>query len=127
MTFFFSGLRRALLTYQTSFRMVSLASEPGETEIDSRHAFWRSLDNHPGELNGRLTAMPDIGMVVGQLVRLFGDGLRHVRPAVADIDAIQAGKGVQAPIPVTVDDMDAVATGHDSRQRVSPGVLCHMR
>jgi hypothetical protein len=50
----------------------------------------------------------DIGVVIGQLARLFGDRLGDLGPAIADVDAVEPGEGVEQAIAVAVLDMAAL-------------------
>ena len=63
--------------------------------------------------------MPDIGMIIGELAGLLGDGVGDLAAAIADIDAIEAGEGVQAAPAVTVGDVDALAAGDDAGRRIA--------
>ena len=46
-----------------------------EAEIDPAHARGRALDDHLRQFDGRLAAVADIGVIVGELMGLLGDGL----------------------------------------------------
>ena len=48
--------------------------------------------------------MADIGVVVGQLMRLGGDGVGDLLAAIADVDAVEAGEGVEQPVAVAILD-----------------------
>ena len=79
-----------------------------EAEIDLGHVLGRAVEDHLGQRDRRLGAVADIGVVIGQLVRLLGDRLGDLLTAVADIHAVEAGEGVEQPVAVAVLDMAAV-------------------
>ena len=70
--------------------------------------------------------MADIGVVIGQLFCLGGDSLGYLGAAIADIDAIEAGKGVEQPVAVTILDIDARASLDDAVGAFSARVLGEM-
>ena len=74
----------------------------GEAEIDPGHALRRAVDDHLGQRDRGLGAVPDIGVVVGEVLRLGGDRIGDLLAAVADIDAIEAGEGVELAVAVAV-------------------------
>src|SRR3546814_2304747 len=59
--------------------------------------------------------MTDVGVVVGQLLRLLGDRLGDLFAAVADVHAVEAGEGVEQAGAVAVADVDTLAAGNDAR------------
>ena len=67
-----------------------------------------------------LGAVADIGMVVGELLCLLGDGVGDLLPTIADVDAIEPGKGVKAAAAVAVGDVDAFAALPSRGAGVSP-------
>jgi hypothetical protein len=62
----------------------------------------RALHDHLRQRDRGLGAVADIGVVIGQLARLVGDGLGHLLTAVADIHAIEPGEGVEEAVAVPV-------------------------
>ena len=58
-------------------------------------------------------------MVVSQLTGLALDGVGDLGPAVADVDAVQAGEGVQKAVAPVVLDEHAFAVAHDPRRRTA--------
>ena len=70
--------------------------------------------------------MPDIGMVIGQFLRLFGDGVDDLGPAIADVDAIKPGKCIQQAVALAVLDIDALAAGHHTVRHLAAGKLRQM-
>ena len=70
--------------------------------------------------------MADIGVVVGEFVRLGGDGVGDLLAAVADIDAVEAGEGVEQPVAVAILDIDAGAAGDDAARALAARVLGEM-
>ncbi len=70
--------------------------------------------------------MADIGMVIGQLAGLRGDGLGDLGPSIADIDAIEAGEGVQRRAPLAVGDPHPAGPGDDPVADLAPGELAQM-
>ena len=68
--------------------------------------------------------MAHIGVVIGQLVRLFGDGVGYFGPAIACVHAIKPGKGVQHPVAIAVLDMDARRPCDHPRRGFTPRMLC---
>src|SRR3546814_19108233 len=75
----------------------------------------RTVDYHLGQRDRRLGAMTDVGVVVGQLLRLLGDRLGDLFAAVADVHAVEAGEGVEQAGAVAVADVDTLAAGNDAR------------
>ena len=67
--------------------------------------------------------MADIGVVVGELAGLRGDGVGDLGAAVADVDAVETGEGVEEALAVAVLDVDAGAAGDDARGGLAAGVL----
>ncbi len=98
----------------------------GQAEIDAAHALRRAVDDHLGKRDRRLGAVADIGVVVGEVLRLLGDGVGDLLAAVADIDAIEAGEGIDALAAVDVPDGDAFAAGHDAGRRLAARMRAHM-
>jgi len=70
--------------------------------------------------------MSDIGVVISEVLRLFGDRIGNLLAAVADIDAIEAGKSVEAFAACRVGDVDAFAVGDDTGRRLATGMPAHM-
>ena len=79
----------------------------GQPEIHLRHIVRRTVQNHLGQCDRRLGTVTDIGMIVGQLFGLIGDGLCNLGAAVTYVNAIEPRKGIQHPVPVTILDMAA--------------------
>ncbi len=79
------------------------------------------------ELDRGFAAVADIGVVVGELARLGGDGVGDLGAAVADIDAVEPGEGVEAFAPVAVGDEDAFATFDDAGGRFAARMRAHRR
>ncbi len=94
-----------------------------EAEVDLGHALGRALEDHVGQRDRGLGAVADVGVVVGELLRLRGDGVGDLRAAVADVDAVEAGEGVEEALAVAVLDVDAGAAGDDARGGLAAGVL----
>ena len=67
--------------------------------------------------------MADVGVVVGELAGLGGDRLGDLGAAVADVDAVEAGEGVEQAVAVAVLDVDAGAAGDDAGGGLAAGVL----
>jgi hypothetical protein len=65
----------------------------------------------------------DIGVVIGELLGLRGDRLGDLGAAVADIDAIEPGEGVEQPVAVAVLDEHALAAAHDALGGLAAGEL----
>src|SRR3546814_16677813 len=59
--------------------------------------------------------MTDVGVVVGQLLRLLGDRLGDLFAAVADVHAVEAGEGVEQAGAVAVADVEHLAAGKHAR------------
>jgi hypothetical protein len=70
--------------------------------------------------------MADIGVVVGQLACLLGDRRGDLAAAVAGIDAIEPGEGVEAAAAIPVDDVDAFAGDDDAIGRVAARMIGHV-
>jgi hypothetical protein len=73
-----------------------------------------------------LGAVADIGVVIGELPGLLGDRLGDLLAPVADVDAVEAGEGVEEPLAVAIDDVAALGTRHDPVRRLAAGVLAEM-
>ena len=58
---------------------------------------------------------------------MIGDGVRHLAPAVSDVDAIEAGKAVQQFVAVVFLDINTLAAGHNSVGHVAACELRQMR
>ena len=71
--------------------------------------------------------MADVGVVVGELARLRGDRVGDLGAAIADVDAVEPGEGVEEALAVAVLDVDAGAAGDDPRGGVAAGVLGEVR
>ena len=97
-----------------------------QAEIDAGHAFRRAVDDHLGERDRGLGAVADIGVVVGEVLRLRGDRVGDLLAAIADIDAVEPGKGVDALLAVDVPDGDAFAAGDDAGRRFAARMRAHM-
>src|SRR3546814_5369707 len=70
--------------------------------------------------------MPDIGVVVGELLGLLMDRIGDLGAAIADIHAIEAGERVEGFAPLAVDDRDSLAAGDDAVRRLAGRMLAHM-
>jgi hypothetical protein len=68
----------------------------------------------------------DIGVVIGQFLRLRGDRLGDFLAAIADVDAVEPGEGVEQAVAVTVLDKDALAAGDDPVRHVAARELREM-
>src|SRR5690606_38101622 len=68
----------------------------------------------------------DIGVVVGKLLRLRRDSLGDLLPAIADVDAVETGKGIKQLVAVAVFDVDALAPSNDARGAFAASMLCKM-
>jgi hypothetical protein len=68
----------------------------------------------------------DIGVVIGEVSGLLGDGIGNLLAAVADIDAVEAGKCIEAGAAVRIGDVDAFAAGNDARCVLTPRMHAHM-
>ncbi|MNP56985.1 hypothetical protein D3C76_1517620 [compost metagenome] len=51
--------------------------------------------------------MADVGVVVGQFLGLFIDGVGHLGAAVTDVHAVEAGKGIDELTAFMVANADA--------------------
>ena len=71
--------------------------------------------------------MPDIGVVVGQFLRLRGDGVGDLLAAVADIDAIETGEGIEAFAAADIGDVDAFAASYHPCRGLAARMHAHMR
>ncbi len=98
----------------------------GKPKIDVIETVRRALSDHTGERDGDFGAVADISMVIGQLARLFGDRLGDFGPAIADIDAVEPGKGVEASIAVTIDNIYAFATFDHTGRAFAARMLGHV-
>jgi hypothetical protein len=99
---------------------------PAEAEIDLRHPRRRPFEDHVRERDRGFGAVADIGVVIGQLARLRGDGVGDLGAAIADIHAIEPGEGVEQAAAVTVLDIDALAAGDHARGRLAARMLGEM-
>ena len=70
--------------------------------------------------------MADIGVVIGEVLGLRGDRVGDLLAAIADIDAVETGEGVDAFLAVDVPDVDAFAAGDDAGRRFAAGMRAHM-
>src|SRR5690606_26022909 len=95
----------------------------GKAVIDAAHALGRLPYDPLGQSDRRLARMPDIGVVVGEPLGLLMDRVGDLRPAVADIHAVEAGEGVERLAPFAVDGVDAVAAGDDPVRGAARRVL----
>jgi hypothetical protein len=86
----------------------------------------RAVDDHLRERDRGLGAVADIGVVIGEVLCLLGDGIGDLLAAIADIDAIEAGKGVEAFAARRVGDVDAFAAGNDAGRRLAARMHAHM-
>jgi hypothetical protein len=80
-----------------------------------------------GEADGRLVAVTGVGVIVGELARLLGDGLGDLHAAVAHVNAVEPGEGVQALAALAVDDRDPLAALDDACRRLAPSMRAHGR
>ena len=94
-----------------------------EAEVDLRHALRGAVEDHARQRDRGLGAVADVGVVVGELPRLLGDRLGDLGAAVADVDAVEAGEGVEQALAVAVLDEDAGAAGDDAGRGLAAGVL----
>ncbi len=78
-----------------------------KAEIDLAHAFGRAVEDHLAERDARLGAVADVGVVIGQFMRLLGNRLGDLGPAVAHVHAVETGKSVEHLVAVAVGDMAA--------------------
>ncbi len=65
-------------------------------------------------------------MVIGQLTRLFGNRLGDLLAAIADVDAIKPGKGIEQPVAVAVFDEHTLAACDDAIRRLTARMLRQM-
>ena len=86
----------------------------GEAEVHLAHVVRRQPQDAVGEADGRLVGMTRVGVEVGELLGLLVDGVRHLGAPVADVDAVEAGEGVDEFRSAPVDDADALARHHDA-------------
>ena len=78
-----------------------------------------------GQQDGRLGRGAEEGVVIGQFVHLAINGIGDLLAAIADIDAPQAGKGIEISLAVIVEDMHPFGSLDDPR---SGGIqLLHIR
>ncbi len=94
-----------------------------EAEVDLGHPRRRALEDHAGQGDRGLGAVADVGVIVGEFLGLGGDRLGDLGAAVADVDAVEAGEGVEQALAVAVLDEDAGAAGDDARRAFAAGVL----
>src|SRR5690606_6205155 len=59
-----------------------------EAKIDLRHVLRRPLEHHLCQGDRGFGAMADIGMVIGEFLRLRRDRLGNLRTTIADIDTV---------------------------------------
>ena len=97
-----------------------------KAEIDLAHAFGRAVEDHLGQGDARLGAVADIGVVIGQFMRLLGNRLGDLGPAIADVDAVEARKGVKQLVAIAVGDMAALGGLDHTGRAFATGVLRQM-
>jgi hypothetical protein len=79
-----------------------------------------------GQRDRGFGAVADIGVVIGEGFRLLGDGVGDLAAAIADIDAIEAGEGVEQPVAIAILDIDARAAREDPAVAFAALLLAEM-
>ena len=69
--------------------------------------------------------MTDIGMIIGQFMRLFGNRICDLCATIADIHAIQARKGIQAALAIRISDVNTLAGFDNAVRRFAPRMGTH--
>ena len=126
MIFFFSGAAEDVVDVPDEFDVRLVGVGAAEAEIGAVHVRGRALGDHVGERDRGLGAVADIGVVIGEFAGLGGDGVGDLGAAVADIDAVEPGEGVEQAGAVAVLDMDAGRAGDHAVGALAPGVLAVM-
>ena len=114
-----------VVAHQLDLGLVGIAA--GESVVDLVEAVAGELGDTLGERDQRLVGVADIGVVVGEFLGLGVDGLGDLGTPVADVDAVEPGKGVDHLTPVAVNDGDPLATGDDTPRRIAMGVRSEER
>jgi len=108
---------------QLDLRLVGVRA--GKPEIDVVQSFGCTLCDHVCECDGGLARMACIGVIIGELARLLGDGFGDLQPPISDIDAVKSGKSVEAAPPFTIDHIDALAASHDAVRTLAARMRTH--
>ena len=67
--------------------------------------------------------MTDIGVVIGDILRLIGDRLGDLLATVADINAVEAREGVETGLAGRVGDVDPFRSTDDACRRFAASSL----
>lgn len=70
--------------------------------------------------------MANVGMIIGQLARLVGNGIRNICAAITDINAIRTREGIQHPGAVAVFGVTPRPAGDDAVRDVATGKVRQM-
>ncbi|MNN30625.1 hypothetical protein D3C81_1442790 [compost metagenome] len=101
------------MAHQAQHGVVGLRAGAGEEHVV--HALRRQLGDRRGQLDGRRVGGLEEQVVVGQFEHLPVRGIGQLAAAVADVDAPQAGHGVEDLLALAVPQVDAVGPGDDAR------------
>jgi hypothetical protein len=98
----------------------------GLAEVDFGHVIRRAIEDHFRERDRGFCAVAHVGMVIGKLAGLGGNGVGNFGAAIANIDAIEPGKSIEKVVPVAVFNMAALAGFDDPSWGFAAGVLGEM-